>query len=48
VHVLGRYAGEATLFRLATQLETAQPWAGRLPAVHAANRVGTPGGGAPR
>jgi amidase len=39
VHILGRYADEATLFRLAAQLEAAQPWADRLPAVHAANRV---------
>ena len=36
VHVLGRFGDEATLIRLAGQLETAQPWAGHLPAVHAA------------
>ena len=36
VHVLGRFGDEATLIRLAAQLETAQPWAGRCPAVHAA------------
>ena len=36
VHFLGRFGDEATLFRLAAQLEKAQPWAGRLPAVHAA------------
>jgi amidase len=35
VHVLGRYGDEATLFRLAGQLEAARPWAGRLPPVHA-------------
>lgn len=34
-HFLGRFADEATLFRLAAQLEEAQPWAGRRPPVHA-------------
>ena len=29
VHVLGRFGDEATLFRLAAQLEAARPWAGR-------------------
>jgi amidase len=36
VHVLGRFGDEATLIRLAAQLEAAQPWAGRRPPVHAA------------
>ncbi|MFG2824623.1 amidase [Kitasatospora sp. NPDC048365] len=33
VHVLGRPGDEAGLFRLAAQLEAAQPWFGRTPAV---------------
>jgi amidase len=31
VHLIGRAAAEATLFRLASQLEEARPWRERLP-----------------
>ena len=34
-HFLAPFGDEATLFRLASQLEAAQPWAQRVPAVHA-------------
>ena len=34
-HFVGRFGDEATLFRLAAQLETARPWAGNRPPVSA-------------
>jgi amidase len=37
VHVLGRYGDEATLVRLASQLEQARPWADRWPRVSASD-----------
>jgi len=35
--ITGRYADEATLYRLAGQLEAARPWAQRLPPIHASS-----------
>ncbi|MEV6874205.1 amidase [Amycolatopsis sp. NPDC051128] len=40
VHFLGRFGDEATLFRLASQLEQARPWRDRLPPVHAQRHGG--------
>jgi amidase len=37
VQVVGRFGDETTLFRLASQLEAAQPWRGRRPGIHAGN-----------
>jgi amidase len=34
-HFIARYGDEAMLFRLAAQLESARPWAGRHPKVSA-------------
>ena len=34
-HYVGRFGEESTLFRLAAQIESARPWAGRKPPVTA-------------
>ncbi len=36
IQVVGRYGDEATVLKLAAQLEQALPWAGRVPPLHAA------------
>jgi amidase len=38
IHFVGRFGDEATLFRLASQLESARPWADRWPPVNALGR----------
>ena len=38
MQLVGRFGDEATLLRLAAQLEHALPWAGRVPPLHVASR----------
>jgi len=38
VQFAGRFGEEATLFRLAAQLEKARPWSGRKPPLHSSNQ----------
>ena len=42
VHFVGRFGDEATLFRLASQLEQARPWLARLPALARPGLAPTP------
>jgi amidase len=34
IQAVGRYGDEATILKLAAQLEEAMPWGGRVPPVH--------------